>query len=79
MKDFMTDEEWNDIERRLELIEEAVEGMKNTRAMRFLLSGMQEHINKRVPEGSMRSEQQKFLYAMIQRWKLELKHNKDRR
>lgn len=76
MNDLMTSEDWDDMERRLKLIEEAVEGMEKPRAMRFLLAGMQEHINKRVPKGSMRSEQQNFLYAMIQKWKIELKYNK---
>ena len=76
MNDLMTSEDWDDMERRLKLIEEAVEGMEKPRAMRFLLAGMQEHINKRMPKGSVRTEEQKFLYAMIQKWKLELKYNK---
>lgn len=33
MNDFMTSEDWEDMERRLKLIEEAIEGMENPRVM----------------------------------------------
>ena len=76
MNNFMTNDERDDMERRRKLLEELLEGMENPRAMMLLLNGMQDHINKRVPRGSTRSEQQDFLYAMLRKWKIELKYNK---